>query len=123
MFGNGLIERVTGRGVPADISCLGAQNPRSSDSSSSTPRTADNFIYRGDTRRSCGELPELVTKFPYHRRLLDSPFLDFGLNNSFLSTVFLAVILRFRGVKYTGHIPGPELYPGHRDRALPAPGT
>lgn len=70
MFGNGLIERVTGRGVPADISCLGAQNPRSSDSSSSTPRTADNFIYRGDTRRSCGELPELVTKFPYHRRLL-----------------------------------------------------
>lgn len=30
MFGNGLIRRVTGRGVPADISCLGAQNPRSS---------------------------------------------------------------------------------------------
>lgn len=30
MFGNGLITRVTGQGVPADISCLGAQNPRSS---------------------------------------------------------------------------------------------
>lgn len=54
---------------------------------------------------------------------LDSPFLDFGLNSSFPSTVLLAVRLRFRGLKYTGHTPGPELYPGHRDRALPAPST
>lgn len=57
---------------------------------------------------------------------LGAPFLDFGPNNSFLSTVLLTVItvaLRFSGVKYIGHIPGPELCPGHCDRALPAPGT
>lgn len=31
--------------------------------------------------------------------------------------------LRYNEVKCISHIPGPELCPGHCDRALPAPGT
>lgn len=55
-----------------------------------------------------------------------APWLTFfrlWAEQNFPEHVTPAVRLRYNEVKYISHIPGPGLYPGHCDRALPAPGT